>query len=83
MVKKGESISHKLTIDLSASEHKRIKMAASMMGTTIKNTVLLAFETFMQRKFNKATKKALKMSEGGKGLKKFKNLEELFEDLGI
>ena len=76
-------MSHKLTIDLSASEHRRIKMAASMMGTTIKNTMLLAFETLMQKKFNKATEKTLKMSERGKGIKKFNNLEDLFEDLGI
>ena len=76
-------MSHKLTIDLSAAEHKRIKIAASMMGTTIKNTMLMAFESFMQRKFNKVTEKALKMSEHRKGLKKFENLEDLFEDLGI
>lgn len=76
-------MSHKLTIDLSAAQHKRIKMAASMMGTTIKNVVLMAFEDLMQRKFNKVTEKALKMSEQRKGLKKFDSLDELFEDLGI
>lgn len=76
-------MTHKLTIELSASEHKRIKTAASMMGTTIKNVVLMAFEGLMQRKFNKVTEKALKLSEQRKGLKKFNSLEELFEDLGI
>lgn len=76
-------MSHKLTIELSATEHKRIKMAASVMGTTIKNIVLMAFEDLMQRKFNKVTEKALKMSEQRKGLKKFNSLDELFEDLGI
>lgn len=76
-------MAHKLTIELSATEHKRIKTAASMMGTTIKNVVLMAFEDLMQRKFNKVTEKALKLSEQRKGLKKFNSLEELFEDLGI
>jgi hypothetical protein len=76
-------MSHKLTIELSATEHKRIKTAASMMGTTIKNIVLMAFEDLMCRKFNKVTEKALKMSEQRKGLKKFNTLDELFEDLGI
>ncbi len=73
----------KLTIDLSASQHKKIKMAASMMGTTIKNVVLMAFEDLMQRKFNKVTEKALKMSEKRQRLKKFDSLDELFEDFEI
>lgn len=76
-------MSHKLTIDLSAAEHKRIKMAASMMGTTMKNVILMAFENLMQKKFNKVTEKALKISEKGKGLKRFETLDDLFEDLGI
>lgn len=76
-------MTHKLTIDISASEHKRIKMAASVMGTTIKSMILMAFEELMQKKFNKVTEKTLKRSEQGKGLKKFNSLDDLFEDLGI
>ena len=74
----------KLTIDLPIMQHKRIKMAASMMGVnTIKNLLLMSFENFMHRKLNKVTEKALKLAEQKKGLKKFKTLDELFEDLGI
>ena len=76
-------MTHKLTIDISESERKRIKMAASVMGTTIKSLILMAFEDFMQKKFNKVTEKTLKMSEQRKGLKKFESLEALFDDLGI
>lgn len=73
----------RLTIDLPKAEHKRLKMAASRMGTTMKDLVLMSVEEFMQRKPNKVTLKALKQSDTGKNLKKFDSLDELFEDLGI
>lgn len=73
----------RLTIDLPRAEHKRLKMAASMMGTTIKDLVLMSVDEFMHRKPNKVTVKALRQSETKKGLKKFNNLDEFFEDLGI
>ncbi len=73
----------RLTIDLSRTEHKRLKMAASMMGTTMKNLVLFSVDQFLHRKPNKVTKKAMRQSETGKGLKRFNSLDELFEDLGI
>jgi hypothetical protein len=40
-------------------------------------------DEFMHKKPNKVTVKAIRQSETGKGLKKFNNLDELFEDLGI
>ncbi len=73
----------RLTIDLPKADHKRLKMAASMMGTTIKGLVLISVDEFMHRKPNKVTIKAIRQSETGKGLKKFNSLDELFEDLGI
>ncbi|HSX38444.1 MAG TPA: hypothetical protein VLE95_06405 [Chlamydiales bacterium] len=73
----------RLTIDMERSEHKRLKMVASMMGTTIKNLILMSVEEFMQKKPNKVTLKAMKQSEGGKGLKKFRSLDEMLEDLGV
>jgi hypothetical protein len=79
-------MSHKvsrLTIDLPSSDHRRLKMAASMMGTSMKELVLMSVEEFIGRKFNAETEKVLKKSEKGKGLKKFNSLDELFEDLGI
>ncbi len=73
----------RLTIDMPKSEHRRLKMAASIMGTTIKDLVLMSVDEFMQKKPNKVTLKAIRQSETGKGLKKFKNLDQLFEDLNI
>jgi hypothetical protein len=48
-----------------------------------KNLILMRISKLMRRKFNKVTNKILKQSERGKGLKKFDNLEKLFNDLGI
>jgi hypothetical protein len=73
----------RLIIDMPKSEHRRLKMAASIMGTTIKDLVLMSVDEFMQKKPNKVTLKAIRQSETGKGLKKFKNLDQLFEDLNI
>ena len=73
----------RLTIDLPKAAHKRLKMTASMMGTTIKDLVLMSVDEFMHRKPNKVTVKAIKQSETGKGLKKFDNLDAFFANLGI
>ena len=34
----------RLTIDLPKEEHKRLKMAASLLGTTMKDLVLMSVE---------------------------------------
>lgn len=73
----------RLTIDLSRADHKRLKTAASMMDISMKQLVLMSLDDFMQKKFNKVTEKALKQSKAGKNIKKFDNLNDLFEDLGI
>ncbi|MBU6384237.1 MAG: hypothetical protein KGR16_08010 [Verrucomicrobia bacterium] len=73
----------RLTIDLPRSAHQRLKTAASILGTTMRDLVLLSVEEYMHRKPNKVTEKALQQSKSGKGIKKFKNLESFFDDLGI
>jgi hypothetical protein len=39
----------RLTIDLPTSEHKRLKMAASLMGVSMKQLVLMSVDGFMQK----------------------------------
>ena len=73
----------RLTIDLPSSDHKKLKMAASLMDISMKQLVLMSLDSLMQKKFNKVTEKALKQSEKGKNLKKFDNIDDFFEDLGI
>lgn len=73
----------RLSIDLTAAAHKRLKTAALMMGITMKDLVVISIEDFMHRKLNRLTAKTLKDADAGKGLKKFDTLDDLFEDLGI
>ncbi len=73
----------RLTIDIPAAEHRRWKTLASLMDVSMKELVLMSVENFMQKKPNKVTQKALKQSINGKNLKKFNNLNDLFDDLGI
>ncbi len=64
------------------AEYKRLKMLL-LMGTTMKDLVIMSVTEFMQRKPNKVTIKAMKQSQEGKNLKKFDSLDDFFEDLGI
>ena len=73
----------RVTIDMSPAKHRQLKTAASMMDVSMKELMLMSFDEFMEKKPNKVTEKALKQSRAGKNLKKFKNLNDLFEDLGI
>jgi len=73
----------RLTIDLSPAQHKRLKMAATVMGTSMKDIVILGVDAFLHQKPNKVTLKAMRQSETGKGLKKFANIDEFLKDLGI
>ncbi len=61
----------RLTISLPKSEHRRLKMAASMMDTTVKNLVVMSVDEFMHKKPNKLTVRAIKQSEEGKNIQKF------------
>ena len=71
----------RITLDVPAAQHKKIKMIASMMDLSIKDLMLMSFEEFMHKKYNKVTEKAIKQTLAGKGVRKFKTLDELIEDL--
>ena len=73
----------RVTIDMSPAKHRQLKTAALMMDVSMKELMLMSFDEFMEKKPNKVTEKALKQSRAGKNLKKFKNLNDLFKDLGI
>lgn len=75
--------STRLAIDWPTIKHKKLKKVASDMGLTVKDYVIMALESSIYRKPNKATEAAIKQAESGKGLKKFTNIEDLFADLGI
>jgi antitoxin component of RelBE/YafQ-DinJ toxin-antitoxin module len=71
----------RITLDVPAAQHKKIKTIASMMDLSIKDLMLMSFEEFMHKKYNKVTEKAIKQTLAGKDVKKFKTLDDLIEDL--
>ena len=71
----------RITLDVPAAQHKKIKTIASMMDLSIKDLMLMSFEEFMHKKYNKVTEKAIKQTLAGKDVKKFKTFDDLVEDL--
>lgn len=71
----------RITLDVPLAQHKKIKMIASMMELSIKDLMLMSFDEFMHKKYNKITEKAIKQTLAGKNVKRFKNLDDLIEDL--
>ena len=71
----------RITLDVPAAQHKKIKTLAAMMDLSIKDLMLMSFEEFMHKKYNKVTEKAIKQTLAGKNVKRFKSLENLIEDL--
>jgi hypothetical protein len=71
----------RITIDVPIAKRKEIKTKAAVMDVSIKELMLLCYEFFIQRKFNKVTEKAIKQVLAGKNIKRFKNINDLIEDL--
>jgi hypothetical protein len=81
--KGGIMTTKRYTMDLPNKEHRRIRAIASLLGLSMKEFFLLSVEEFTHKKLNKTTEKTLKNTDLGKGLRKFKTLQEMFDDLGI
>lgn len=47
----------RLSIDLLVEDHKRLKTAASLMGMSMKDLVVVSIGDFMYRRLNRVTKK--------------------------
>lgn len=50
----------RLSIDLLAADHKRLKTVASLMGMTMKDLVVISVGDFMQHRLNQVAKKSVK-----------------------
>ncbi len=71
----------RITLDVPAAQHKKIKTIASMMDLSIKDLMLMGFEELMHKKYNKVTERAIKQTLARKSVKRFKTFDELIEDL--
>lgn len=75
----------RMSIDVPAKDHKRIKALATIEGVSIKDfvTECVQEKIYPERTPNKTTKKAISDLRKRRNVKKAKNLNELFDDLGI
>jgi len=58
----------RLSIDLLAADHKKLKTAASLLGMSMKDLVVVSIGDFMYRKLNQATKTSLINSKNKKSV---------------
>jgi len=75
----------RMSIDVPIKEHKRIKAIATLEGVTIKEfvTECVHEKIYPEKTLNNTTKKAIDDIRKKRNIKKAKNLDELFKDLGI
>lgn len=75
----------RLTIDISKNIHKRLKMIAALQGKSMREYVseLIEKEVYSEKIPNKETLKAISDVKKRKGLIKAKDVNDLFDKLGI
>lgn len=60
----------RLSIDLLAADHKRLKTVASLMGMTMKDLVVISVGDFMQHRLSQVTKPSAKKPQEAFKIKK-------------
>ena len=74
----------RVTIDIPKADHKRLKAQAAIMGKSMKDIILEGINIVLCNNIpNAETRKVIEEIEKGKGLKKSKSLDDLFDKLGI
>jgi hypothetical protein len=75
----------RMTIDIPADDHKRLKALAAVLGKSMREIVSEWIHGNLRggKKPNAATMKAIKNIENGKNLIQAKDTEDLFRKLGI
>lgn len=77
----------RISIEVTAEQHRAIKMMAAAKGCSIKDFMLeqtlLPHEPYPERKFKKEVADALEESRKGIGLTRVSSVEEMFKAIGI
>ncbi len=75
----------RLSVEIPRNEHKKLKILADANGLTLKEFILAVLEPILypKKKPNKATMKAIEDTEKGIGLKTYKNIDQMWEALGL
>lgn len=74
----------RITVDIPKADHKMLKAKAAILGKSIKDVVLEGIHIALCNNTpNAETRTIIEEIEAEKGLKKAKDLDDLFEQLGI
>jgi hypothetical protein len=75
----------RLSVEIPSNLHKKLKILANANGLTLREFILAVLEPILhpKKKLNKTTKKAIEDTEKGIGLKTYKNIDQMWEDLGL
>lgn len=75
----------RMTIDIPAEDHKRLKALAAVLGRSMREIVSdwIHGNLYSENVPNAATLKAIESIEKGKDLIEFENAQDMFRKLGI
>lgn len=75
----------RITIDISKSDHKKLKAIAAIQGKSMREIVIQSIEKYFKTANvpNDETRKSIENIEKGKNLVRAKDAEDLFKKLGI
>ena len=84
MTAKGDHL-FRMTIDIPAEDHKRLKALAAVLGKTMRELVAdwIHGNLYYENSPNAQTLKAIESIEKGKDLVEAKDAQDLFKKLGI
>jgi len=75
----------RLSIEIPARDHKKLKIMANANGLTLKDFVLIALNPILHpsKKPNKTTRKVMEETDRGEGLISCDNMEDFWEQMGL
>jgi hypothetical protein len=75
----------RLTFDMPASEHKRLKALAALKGVSLKKLILSCLHEILlsESSLNEETVRSLRETDEGKGLTEHKDVDDMLNRLGI
>ena len=75
----------RLSVDIPVKAHRKLKIIAEANGLTLRELVLSVLEPVLhpKKKPNAKTRKAIKDTEKGIGLKTYEEVDQLWDALGL
>lgn len=75
----------RLSVEISKTEHKKLKILADMNDMTLREFVLSILDPILHPKKNpnQTTLDAIENTEKGIGIKTYENLDQMWENIGL